>query len=438
MKRLLSIFLAVLLCAGLVGTQAFADNREITWEFDKSTATLTIKGSGPMEDFRDHQDAPWAKLKFDCEKIIVENGVESIGQEAFTGFVFLKSVVLADSVKTLGPRCFSTCMVLESVSFPSSLVEIKDSAFSGCGKLKLLDLPGSLREIGPFAFMLCSGLEYVILPDGLEELSSYAFSECDNLRSIYLPESVKKLDSAELFNSDALEYLYYSGSREDFDKLLKPLKEGFYGSFSLAYPTEYTDAVELLASHTTAMLDDIEVNVYTSGDSPMRILQPAGNDYFAISFNPELSSLKCLAYCPIFDNIVGDSGEYGCWMLRATLEDCIAFSMTSTITLENSADENRVWRVMAANLDKNGNYGWRPGDSYSFKSGDTVECFWRGEELDLAGVALAPMNDSSTDFYCESGYMESFEPKGFVLFTSRLEAARNYLRALGLEEYLVI
>lgn len=436
MRRVLSFILALVICLGLVGTQAFAAGDKITWDYDRETDTLVISGSGEMEDYEDLDDAPWAKHSFECKKIIVEEGVERIGNNAFSAFLMLESVVLADSVETLGDSCFALCTALESVRFPAKLEDIEASAFSCCTNLGTLDLPSSLRRIDLCAFMLCESLQLVILPDGLKELSSDAFIGCENLRAIYLPSSVKRMDNANLLNMESLEYIAYGGSGEECSALLDTMADELTCPEKVYLDVLYYEAVEAFAPGYVSELDGEEYYIYTKDDSPIKILQTEGSEWFFLHYNEEMTSKEYYEYVPTFTNVNVASGEYGCWLLPATLADCVAYNLGTTVDMADKDDEKRTWRAMGGYY-KDGMLNWRAGEEYDVKDGEFLEVLWEGSDITLAAVMLAPLNDKGTEFYAKSGYNSSLSPESLILVTSRLESARNYMRSLGLEEYLV-
>ena len=76
---------------------------------------------------------------------------------------------------------------------PDGVEEIGDYAFSSCKTLKSVSFPKGLRRIGQYAFADC-GLEQIVLPDGLLEIGAYAFSGCSSLTDIVLPDGLTKAD----------------------------------------------------------------------------------------------------------------------------------------------------------------------------------------------------------------------------------------------------
>lgn len=90
-KKILSIFLAFCLIFSLLPMGAMADEAKsgtcgenLTWVL--KDGTLTISGTGKMYDY-DYSDyeaaAPWIRDKYKIKSVVIEDGVTSIGSEAF-------------------------------------------------------------------------------------------------------------------------------------------------------------------------------------------------------------------------------------------------------------------------------------------------------------------------------------------------------------------
>ncbi len=80
----------------------------LTWTFDESTGTLTISGTGEMTDWTDSSETPWNHIKDIVKDIVIENGVTSIGDNAFNDFSSVESVTIPKSVTNIGDGAFGT------------------------------------------------------------------------------------------------------------------------------------------------------------------------------------------------------------------------------------------------------------------------------------------------------------------------------------------
>lgn len=106
MKR--SLGLVVILCI-LLSAFAVAANespmQEINWNI--SDGTLTLSGTGAMENYKNPSDAPWYTRKDEITKIVVENGITHIGNYAFYDLENVKEAVIPEDVESVGMHAFS-------------------------------------------------------------------------------------------------------------------------------------------------------------------------------------------------------------------------------------------------------------------------------------------------------------------------------------------
>ena len=66
----------------------------------------------------------------------IQEGVTSIGEEAFYCCFGLTSVTIPNSVTSIGGAAFAGCSGLTSVTIPNSVTSIGNYAFNGCRYLK--------------------------------------------------------------------------------------------------------------------------------------------------------------------------------------------------------------------------------------------------------------------------------------------------------------
>ena len=144
--------------------------------------------------------------------LVLQDGVQSIGERAFQGCVGLREIAIPDSVTNLGAYAFYQCEKLEKVSIGSGVTKISryafykctalaqlevsdrlesigDYAFKGCENLRSLDLK-SVRSIGRYSFHGCASLETLVLPDTLTAVGDYAFRGCTAMKTVIVPENL--------------------------------------------------------------------------------------------------------------------------------------------------------------------------------------------------------------------------------------------------------
>ena len=101
----------------------------LKWLFTDN-GVLIISGKGEMNDYTDYIRAPWSK--YDIKRIIIGDGVTTIGEFAFYDCSALTSVTIPNSVTTIGECTFEDCRALTSVTIPNSVTTIGNYAFADC------------------------------------------------------------------------------------------------------------------------------------------------------------------------------------------------------------------------------------------------------------------------------------------------------------------
>ncbi len=95
----------------------------LTYYFDHEVGELTISGTGRMTDYESANSTPWNDLVgkgYDINKIIVENGVASIGSYAFSACKGLTAVNLPKTIKMIYSSAFQGCDMLRDVYYSGS------------------------------------------------------------------------------------------------------------------------------------------------------------------------------------------------------------------------------------------------------------------------------------------------------------------------------
>ncbi len=241
----------------------------VKWEYNDKT--LTIRGNGDMYNFDIIDNRPpWWYHSYitqnDVEKLIIEDGVTSIGDTAFLGFTSLTDLDIANSIKTIGSLSFGNCHSLPKFHIPDSLEILSPQAFTICLALKEFTvgknpnysvedgvlfskdktvlvaypagkqdssytIPDGVKEIAPYAFYadrysiwegglpilyINGALCELFLPDSLTKIGDYAFFGCTQLKTINIPKSVTYIGEDVFYQCGCLENILYEGSEEEF------------------------------------------------------------------------------------------------------------------------------------------------------------------------------------------------------------------------------
>ena len=168
---------------------AAGDGSGVTWQLtentdDPSTYTLTIRGSGAMEDYQTSSSRPWNNFRDQITSVVISPGITSIGDCAFTLFSKLIHVDIADSVISIGDRAFSYCSSLTDIKIPQSVTYIGGVVFRECTNLSSITLSNNITSIGPFAFEKCTNLTSITIPGSVISISWNVFDGCTSLNDI--------------------------------------------------------------------------------------------------------------------------------------------------------------------------------------------------------------------------------------------------------------
>ena len=185
-----------------------------SWEVRGINGTLILDGNGPMADFE--YSAPWSRYSY--SKIIIKDGITSIGDHAFSCACVPESFSVPDQITAIGDHAFDSSG-LQSITIPASVASIGERPFAYCYGLRSIHvddanpvfssrdgvlfskdgeeliafpwgksdssytIPDGTRTIGAFAFSGCM-LQEVIFPDTMETIEESAFAHCDKLESL--------------------------------------------------------------------------------------------------------------------------------------------------------------------------------------------------------------------------------------------------------------
>lgn len=168
---------------------AAGDGSGVTWQLtentdDPSTYTLTIRGSGAMENYLMSSNQPWCSFRDQITSVVVSPGVTSIGQCAFSRFAKLTHVDIADSVISIGWDAFYYCSSLTNITIPQSVTYIGPLAFFHCTNLSSITLSNNITSIGSSAFEDCTNLTSITIPGSVTSIGSYVFDGCTSLNDI--------------------------------------------------------------------------------------------------------------------------------------------------------------------------------------------------------------------------------------------------------------
>ena len=188
----------------------------VTWSLDDN-GTLTISGSGKIEDYRSDIDQPWYSNRSDITSVVIEPGVTSIGSQAFYECSNLTSITIPSGLTSIGEQAFGNCTGLTSITIPSGFISIGDYAFWNCTGLTSITIQNGVTSIGTGAFWNCTGLTSITIPSSVTSIGVNVFYNCTGLTDITVDSNNSSFcsESGVLFNKDKTTLIYYPLGKND-------------------------------------------------------------------------------------------------------------------------------------------------------------------------------------------------------------------------------
>jgi len=138
------------------------------------------------------------------KEVVLNEGLQKIGKQAFYHCKSLESIKLPSTVTEIGNAAFAGCSNLEEVVLNETLRTIGLAAFSTCTSLEYIKIPSTVTAIGDAAFCSCSGLETIILNEGLKKIEDSLFAGCESLECITIPSTVTEISDSAFYNCRSL------------------------------------------------------------------------------------------------------------------------------------------------------------------------------------------------------------------------------------------
>ena len=239
------------------GDCGFMDPTSVHWSY--ANHTLTLSGTGFTGEFSSLTTVPWNHLRSQITTVVVEEGIQNVGANAFRNCLSLETVSLPSTVKKIGDYAFDNCPELTDVwinmgesdfsgvtwtsskntSMANAAIHFTWRAKGTCGAnltWKLVDStliiegsgtmynfsessrPGwfSYRSeitdiqlsggssIGNYAFGYLTALESVTIPSSVTQLGTYAFTGCTKLKSVSIQNANVNIPGYGFYNCTSL------------------------------------------------------------------------------------------------------------------------------------------------------------------------------------------------------------------------------------------
>ena len=223
----------------------------LTWSFDEKTATLTIEGSGEMDDYPG--SPPWSGLRKQIQAIEFPDGLTGVGAWAFAECRELTSITLPETVKYIGYSSFEFCEKLRTVTVLGMETDLSygpygDSDYelswiaaywtiiakpNSCAaeyavshriKLEYLGVQTDSSGLEISDQIVCDGKKCsgeVVIPEGVTAVVAWAFAHNDKLTGITFPATCKEVGALALYDCPNLEKVTFLNP----DTVIRPKDE---------------------------------------------------------------------------------------------------------------------------------------------------------------------------------------------------------------------
>ena len=195
----------------------------------------------------------------------------------------VKSVIIPDGVERIGQNAFEGAPDLEEVSLPSTLHSISYMMFSKCRRLKKVEFSGlpNLYEIDNFAFADCAMLQSFTIPKNVEKIGMAPWRNCELLTEIKLDEENYnfRVEDGVLYSADYETLIQYPAGCEtkEYNVIFGTKTIGnsaFYGSYYLekvVFPASL-ESISHLAFYECRHLREVVFNGFVKviGNSAFR------------------------------------------------------------------------------------------------------------------------------------------------------------------------
>ena len=316
-----------------------------------------------MPDYDNYKNySPWYSQRDKIKKVVIKNGVTSIGGGAFYECSRLTSVTIPNSVMSIGEYAFRECSGLTSLTIPNSVTSIGQLAFYECSGLTSITIGNSVTSIGSGTFRDCSGLTSItvdkgnsyydsrdnsnaiietksntliigckntIIPNSVTRIGFSAFRNCSGLTSVTIPNSVTSIGGSAFNNCSGLTSLTIpesvtsiEGSAFDGAKLrnivVKAKTPPTSGEKVFSVQSYY---------HTTLMVPEGSWDAYAYSDNWYQFINIREMAYNAVNLtNSKAYMLK--------------SSNDGSYLFYDSVNDCVA-SLNETAL--DDTEENNTW-----------------------------------------------------------------------------------------------
>lgn len=320
MKRILSSLLALAIALSLlapvplhVSAAVIATGtcgKNLTWTLDED-GVMTISGTGSMDSYQG-TSSPWYPHRESIQTVVIEDGVTSIGENAFGFSSNLTSATLGKDVSDIGIMAFRYCnnmthfVVSESNPYlsadssgilfskdktvlvsmpeaysgsytvPDTVTTIADYACDLTPHLSSVTIPDNVTTIGNNAFCYCQHLTDVTIGDGVTTIGPRAFGQCFYLFKVTLGNSVTTIGDSAFEACESMDGLVFPATLTSIGQY------AFYSCLGLQEIIFHGSAPDI----GYGAFGDVTTTAYFPPDDPSWTAEVMGNYPSTITWKP--------------------------------------------------------------------------------------------------------------------------------------------------------
>ncbi len=250
-------------------------------------------------------DRWWAlelEYTYNFKKVILPEGVKTIGSYAFAGDNNLVEVIVPESLEHFGYCSFLECKYLESVNIPQGVEVLPDGLFYNKFSLSKITttLPDSLKVICDYAIRFTGIEDYTVevpemnvnFPDSIEYLGEGLFYSCIMIKELTLPANLKEIHGTFVE--------MYEVKKINFNDCLRVIgKDSFFACSNLE---------EIILPES---VEEIGSSAFTGCYELKKAYVPAGVTNIPYRAFYDCKSLDILEWNPA-EKTIGEDAFYGC------------------------------------------------------------------------------------------------------------------------------
>ncbi|MDC7294858.1 leucine-rich repeat domain-containing protein [Butyrivibrio sp. DSM 10294] len=175
---------------------------DVKWKFDPMTGELYVYGNGAINDYESSAKTPWQDYRAAVQKIVIEDGITYVGNNAFSNMENATELVISDTVKAIGHHSFSGIDLdhADEYVIPDGIEALGSRAFYGTYLADEVVVPANVKVVEEKALSLDARTCKLTFLGDMPEFGKTPF--WGSVYTVYYPgnnvtwksEEVKRLD----------------------------------------------------------------------------------------------------------------------------------------------------------------------------------------------------------------------------------------------------